>query len=112
MVYIKDIYNIMVKYFSELSYWVDKKDICLEIKKYIDNIVKLNFPLSVTDFANVYTDCTCAVNNNLQENYKRVLIRLSQVFEWIANDDISGHRNEINDVLTIWSKELYQNMQW
>jgi hypothetical protein len=112
MVYIKDIYNIMVKYFSELSYWVDKKDICLEIKKYIDNIVKLNFPLSITDFSNVYTDCTCAVNNNLQETYKRVLIRLSQVMEWIANDDISGHRNEINDVLTIWAKELYQNMQW
>lgn len=112
MVYIKDIYNIMVKYFSELSYWVDKKDICLEIKKYIDNIVKLNFPLSVTDFANVYTDCTCAVNNKLQETYKQVLIRLSQVMEWIANDDVNGHRNEINDVLTIWSKELYQNMQW
>ena len=55
--YRKNLYNIMVKYFSDINFWLNKKDICKEMKKYIDNIIKLQFTLSESEYISTFADC-------------------------------------------------------
>ena len=111
-VYSSNIYNIMVKYFSDLNYWIGKKNICGDIQKYLENIVKMDFTLVRSNRVDSYSDCTCVVDNSQQDAYKTILKRLAKVFGWIYNDEITGHKNEASIVLGIWAKELYENMQW
>lgn len=111
-VYASNIYNIMVKYFSDLNYWIGKKNICGDIQKYLENIVKMDFTLVRSSRVDSYSDCTCVVDNSQQDAYKTILTRLAKVFGWIYNDEITGHKNEASTVLSTWAKELYENMQW
>ena len=111
-IYTNNLYNVMVKYFSDLNYWMNKKDICGDIQKYLENIVKLDFPLVRSSRVDSYSDCTCVVDDSQQEAYKTILKRLAKVFGWIYNGEVKGHKNEASIVLGIWAKELYENMQW
>lgn len=110
--YRKNIYNEMVKMFSNIDFWTRwSPDFIALFKKYIDNIIKLNLPFTDDTPINSFNDCNCATNNKHSECMD-ILKRLSVSLEYIYNDDVIGHKNYISDALRDWSSTLYESMQW
>lgn len=112
-IYRKNIYNKMVEMFSNSIFWERwSKEFILEIKKYIDNIINMNFPLSNSHLGNSFVDCGCLSTNDSQDNFIGILKRLSTSLDYMYNDKTNGHKNYINTSLNDWSSQLYENMQW
>lgn len=108
-VYTTSIYNIMVKYFSDIDFWTGKENIIKEIVKYLENIIKLNLPLTTIQEQQI----TCSVTSvNLQEKYIDALKNLIIAFNYILDDEITTNKNFILSSLDFWAKELYNNMLW
>lgn len=111
-IYKKNIYNHMVDMFSNISFWAQwSPEFILEFKKYIDNIIKCNLPLSKSDWVNSFIDCSCQ-DAQSQNKYEEILKNLSVSLGYIVNNQTAGHKNYITDSLSIWSKTLYENMKW
>lgn len=111
-IYRKNLYLKMVELFSKIEFWTQwPKEFILTFKNYIDNIIKLNLPLSNSEFIESFKDCTC-INKSNQDILMDILKRLSLSLDYIANNDITGHKNYIGDALKDWSSKLYENMQW
>lgn len=112
-IYRENIYNRMVNMFSEVSFWSRwSKEFILEIKKYVDNIINMNFPLHHSTLSNSFNDCGCLAIDDPQDNFIGILKRLSVSLNYIYNDDLSGHKNYISSALNDWSSQLYENMSW
>ena len=109
--YRKNLYGIMVKNFSDLSFWLGKLDVCKEMKKYIDNIIKMRFPLSESEYLSTFADCQC-LNNDSQERYMSILKNLSSCLEMIVDGTYTGSKNFISETLNQWASLLYENMRW
>lgn len=108
--YRHSIYSTMVSMFSEIDFWTQlPKEFIREFKKYIDNIIQMNLPLSYNQNFNAFADCTCQEFNN---NDMDILKKLSNSLQYIIDDKISGHKNFIGDALHEWSSKLYESMQW
>lgn len=111
-IYRKNLYLKMVELFSKIEFWSQwPTEFILTFKGYIDNIIKLNLPLSNSEFIESFKDCTCMSKSN-QDILMEILKRLSQSLDYIAKGEISGHKNYIGDALKDWSSQLYENMQW
>lgn len=111
-VYRKNVYNKMVELFSDVTYWEQWPTAFIEeFKKYIDNIIKCNFPLSATDWYKDFVDCGCS-NKSDQDKYIEILKKLSTSLGYIKDKQVVGHKNYINDALYDWSTQLYEKMQW
>lgn len=112
LIYRKNIYNTMVNTFSEIDFWTQwPKEFIWEFKKYIDNIIKLDLPLTDKSFDNRFVDCGC-INSDAQSKNMDILKRLSNSLLYIFNQDILGHKNYIYDSLKDWSSILYEQMEW
>lgn len=110
-IYKQNIYNKMVVMFSKLEFWTQWSPEFLGVfKKYIDNIINLNLPLTPNNMISNFTDCGC--NNENEDNNIDILKRLSVSLGYMINDDIVGHKNYIYDALSNWSSMLYENMYW
>lgn len=108
-IYTTSIYNIMVKYFSDIEFWIGKENIIKEIVKYLENIIKLNLPLTTIQEQQI----TCSVTSvDLQGKYIDVLKNLIIAFNYILDDEITTNKNFILSSLDFWAKELYNNMIW
>lgn len=108
-VYTTSIYNIMVKYFSDIDFWTGKEGIIKEIIKYLENIIKLNLPLTAAQEQQI----ACSITSiNLQEKYINALKNLVAAFNHIIDDEITTNKNFILSSLNFWAKELYNNMTW
>lgn len=111
--YRKHIYNEMVKKFSDVDFWSDFSDIFLiEFKAYIDNIIRLNLPLTASPYVSNFTDCSCVGQEDSQEAYMEILKRLSKSLEYIYSGETKGHLNYISKAFTDWSTTLYELMEW
>jgi hypothetical protein len=111
-IYRKNVYNKMVEMFSDVTYWEQWPIAFIEeFKKYIDNIIKCNFPLSATDWYKDFVDCGCS-NKSDQDKYIEILKKLSTSLGYIKDKQVVGHKNYINDALYDWSTQLYEKMQW
>lgn len=111
-VYRKNVYNKMVEVFSDVTYWTQWPTAFIEeFKKYIDNIIKCNFPLSTTDWYKDFVDCGCS-NKSEQDAAIEILKRLSVSLGYIKDGQVVGHKNFINDALYDWSSKLYEKMKW
>lgn len=113
-IYRTGIYNKMVEVFSDMYFWQDYKgSILIDMKKYIDNIIKLNLPLYSSKYISNYTDCGCLNLNDLeQQNNIKILSDLSKSLQFIIDDKISGNKNFISDSLSKWASVLYEKMYW
>ena len=81
----------------------------MEIVKYLENIIKLNLPLTTAQEQQI----ACAVTSiNLQEKYIDALKNLVTAFKYIIDDKITTNKNFILNSLDFWAKELYTNMLW
>ena len=102
----------MVELFSNYSFWTQwAPEFINEFKKYIDNIITCDFVLSKTSWVNSFVDCTCQ-DKQTQNSFIEILKNLSTSLGYIKDNQITGHKNYINDSLLKWSQILYENMKW
>ena len=110
-VYRESVYNKMVVMFSDIEFWTRLDvDFLKEFKLYIDNVLSLDLSLEVSEFINVYADCTCATSLNSQN--KSILERLSVSLGYMIENKTIGHKNYITDSLRDWASTLYEKMYW
>lgn len=108
------IYNKMVATFSDIDFWMQfPMEFILEMKKYIDNIIRLDFKLYKNGTCLDVEDCGgLSKNNSIQLKYKQILSNLSESLQYIADKDLNNHKNFIGDSLYNWSSLIYENMEW
>lgn len=106
------IYNMMVKTFSNVDFWIDKSDFCVVFKQFVDAIIQSGLPLSRTISTTPldFCDCTCTGQSDTQMTM--ILKNLSIALEYIYTGEVATHRNFIYTSLYQWSSQLYENMQW
>lgn len=113
LIYRHNIYKYMIEVFSDITYWLGQEEICGEMKKYIDNIIKANLPLASVSLYDKFADCTCInIDANEQETLTNILRRLSQSLGYIVDHNTSGNRNFIASAFLDWSTYLYEKMRW
>ena len=106
------IYNYMVDVFSDYQYWTAQVLICVEMKKYIDGILKANLPLH-SQVVDIWADCTCSAAESAEERRYRIMLEnLSRALQLIIDDQVSGNINFISKSFTDWATYLYENMYW
>lgn len=111
-IYKKNIYNKMVEMFSDYDFWVRfPKEFIVEFKNYIDNIINCGFSLTQSDWVNSFMDC-CGQDKQTQNEFVEILKNLSKSLNYISTEQISGHKNFINDSLFKWAQLLYESMKW
>lgn len=111
-VYKNNLYLKMVEMFSSYTFWTQwSHEFINEFKKYIDNIVKCNFPLSSTQWLQELADCGCR-DKTEQDKYIEILKRLSTALGYIRDEKVIGNKNFINDALYDWASLLYEKMSW
>jgi hypothetical protein len=121
-IYRKNIYALMVELFSDMDYWIDKRDrsslFISEFKKYIDNILTVGLELTIEDSTNIegtsmakYTNCNCAAITK-DERGTLILQRLSVTLGYLIDNDLEGHKNFIASAFSDWATYLYEHMYW
>ena len=106
------IYNYMVEVFSNIDYWMGQVEICIEMKKYIEGILKVGLPLG-SKVIDPYADCGCnTFGAESQVRYKKMLEALVQSLTYIIEGETSGHLNYINTAFSNWATYLYEYMYW
>ena len=107
------VYSKMVELFSDYNYWIGLGGLCIDFKKYIDAIIKYNLPLFISSNINVFDDCTCASRtDSLQERGINAMKNLSLALQYIIDSDVDGHKNFINEALSVFASQYYERMYW
>ena len=112
--YRKAVYEKMVDTFSDVSFWTNQTiEFLEEFKRYIDGIIKMNFPLYTVDYISDLYDCGCLSDANAsQERLMSYLKNLSKSLGYIIDEDMSSHKNFIGDSFNKWAAYLYEKMSW
>ena len=111
-IYRKNVYTKMVEMFSVESFWSRwSPEFINEFKKYVDNIIKCNLPLSQSQWTTEFDDCNCQ-NKSSQDSNIEILKKLSVALGYIKEGKYIGHKNYINDALYDWASQLYEKMRW
>lgn len=113
-IYRKALYSQMVDVFSDINFWMQRGNkLLLEIKRYIDAIIKLNLPLTASQYVSELYDCNCLTStDSAQERLMSILKNLSTAFDYMANNNVTGNKNFIGDTLNQWATKLYEIMRW
>ena len=115
-IYRKALYSQMVDVFSDINFWMQRgngNELLLEIKRYIDAIIKLNLPLTASQYVSELYDCNCLTStDSAQERLMSILKNLSTAFDYMVNDKVTGNKNFIGDTLNQWATKLYEIMRW
>ena len=113
-IYRRALYSQMVDVFSDINFWMQReKELLLEIKRYIDAIIKLNLPLTASQYVSELYDCNCLTStDSAQERLMSILKNLSTAFDYMVNNQVTGNKNFIGDTLNQWAAKLYEIMQW
>lgn len=113
-IYRRALYSQMVDVFSDINFWMQReKELLLEIKRYIDAIIKLNLPLTASQYVSELYDCNCLTStDSAQERLMSILKNLSTAFDYMVKDQVTGNKNFIGDTLNQWASKLYEIMRW
>ena len=99
-----------------IDFWKQfDKELFDEIKRYIDAIIKLNLPLTASQYVSELYDCNCLTStDSAQERLMSILKNLSTAFDYMTdeNDKVTGNKNFIGDTLNQWASKLYEIMRW
>lgn len=109
--YKEQVYNLMVKTFSEVDFWIENSFILIDFKKYIDNIISYNLPLETDYIHTTFCGCDC-LNQSAQTENIQLLKNLSDSLEYIINGEQSSHKQFIYTSLNNWAQRLYEKMRW
>ena len=106
------IYNYMVETFSNMDYWMGQVEICVEMKKYLEGILKVGLPLG-SKIIDPLADCECnTMDADSQVRYRRMIEALIQSLTYIIEGSVSGNRNYISTAFSNWATYLYEYMYW
>lgn len=113
-IYKMNIYVKMIDTFKNIEFWEPYRDtVLVDMKNYIDNIIKVNLPLYSSKQSSNYAECGCLNQKDIeQQTNTKILFNLSQSLQYIINDEISEHKNFIKDSLLKWASTLYEKMYW
>ena len=113
-IYKMNIYTKMVDTFKNLDFWLPYKDsILIDMKNYVDNIIKVDLPLYTTIQSSTYAECGCLNQKDMeQQNNMKILSNFSQALGYIIDGDMDNHKNFIKDALFKWASILYERMYW
>lgn len=116
MTYRNNMHEFMVSKFSDVKFWLASSEdslFILDVIKYINGIIKYDFPFNAIDKSFGYGDCSCLNSqNSLQESAIELLKQLKQSFEYISEGEQDHHKNFIYNILLKWSDILYEQMLW
>ena len=111
-IYRNAMYNYMVETFSNVDYWMEQVEICTEMKKYLEGILKVGLPLG-SRIIDPYADCGCnTLDADAQTRYRRMIEALIQSLTYIINGTVSGNRNYVATAFANWATYLYEYMYW
>ena len=111
-IYRNAIYNYMVETFSNVDYWMDQVEICVEMKKYLEGILKVGLPLG-SKIIDPYADCGCnTLDSDSQTRYRKMIEALIQSLTYIIEGKVSGNRNYVATSFANWATYLYEYMYW
>lgn len=106
------IYNYMVETFSNIEYWMEQVEICVEMKKYLEGILKVGLPLG-SKIIDPYADCGCnTLDSDSQVRYRKMIEALIQSLTYIIEGNVAGNRNYIATAFSNWATYLYEYMYW
>ena len=113
-IYRRALYSQMVDVFSDINFWMQFDEVLFnEIKRYIDAIIKLNLPLTASQYVSELYDCNCLTStDSAQERLMSILKNLSTAFDYMAKKQVTGNKNFIGDTLNQWATKLYEIMRW
>lgn len=113
-IYKMNLYVKMVDTFRNIDFWLPFKDtVVIDMKKYVDNIIKVQLPLTTARPASNYIDCGCLSTKNAEQEINiGILKNLSEALGYIISGEIKSHKNFINDALLKWASVLYEKMYW
>lgn len=110
--YKNSIYNYMVEVFSTIEYWQEQVEICIEMRKYIEGILKVGLPLG-SRIIDPLADCGCnTLDGDAQVRYTNMLKALIQALTYIIDGNVAGNRNYIATAFSNWATYLYEYMYW
>lgn len=113
-IYRQNIYEYMVKTFSEIDFWKDLDiDFLSDFKLYIDGIISYNLPLYTSEYVTEFADCSCVnVADTAQKLLQQILKNLSTSLGYMIDGQVDGHKNFIIDSFNSWASKLYEKMYW
>lgn len=110
--YRTSIYNYMIEVFSNIDYWTQQVEICVEMRKYINGILKAGLPLNSL-VIDPLADCGCnTLDGDAQVRYTNMLKALIQALTYIIDSEVAGNKNYISVAFSNWATYLYENMYW
>lgn len=102
----------MVETFSNVDYWMDQVEICVEMKKYLEGILKMGLPLG-SRIIDPLAICECnTIDSDSQIRYRKMIEALIQSLSYIIEDKVTGNRNYVATSFSNWATYLYENMYW
>lgn len=114
--YRENIHKFMVSIFTDIKFWMSTNDdytFISEIIKYLNGIIKHDFPFNSIERSFGYGDCSClTTQTSMQESSMEILKQLKQSFEYMSEEKQVYHKNFIYSVLLKWSDVLYEQMLW
>ena len=111
-IYRNAIYNYMVETFSNVEYWMEQVEICVEMRKYLEGILKVGLPLG-SKIIDQYADCGCnTLDSDSQVRYRKMIEALIQSLTYIIEGNVPGNRNYIATAFANWATYLYEYMYW
>jgi hypothetical protein len=114
-IYKNSIHTMMVNMFSDIDFWTDINEILItNIIIRLRGIIDAGLPISTdTLIAPDTFTCKCTSDPNIvYKSAVAILEELINSFNYILNEDTSGHKNTIQSSLNKWSDELYEAMEW
>lgn len=106
------IYNYMVSVFSNIEYWTRQVEICVEMKKYIEGILKVGLPLG-SQIIDPLADCGCnTLDSDSQVRYRKMLEALVIALGYIIDGTVAGNKNYVATAFSNWATYLYEYMYW
>lgn len=109
--YREQIYNLMVKKFSDVEFWIENSFILQDFKKYVDNIINYNLPLETEYSRTTFCGCDC-LDASVQTENMQLLKNLSISLEYIINNEQNQHKQFVYSSLNNWASRLYEKMRW
>lgn len=111
-IYTTYVHDCMALQFGDYNFWTQfPVNFLAEFKMYIDNVIKLNLPLTSINTLEKFMDCNCFENTE-QMRYMSMLENLSKSLQYIIEDEITGNKNFLTQSFNEWAIYLYEKMQW
>ena len=110
--YRTSLHNFMVEIFSDWKFWATVSDTVVpDMIEMLKAILNAGFPLSVKTTDVMFGDCSCIATEN-DEFGKQIISNLIKALTYIAENDVTSHKNFIKNSLYAWAANLYEIMEW